>query len=85
MAQISAKFVRNGKKFLGNSVTVSYNFPIALASFPDACKIARLKLLFQKVCKTDPSKYKPISQLPLISKIFEKKIHGHAKNFYETE
>jgi len=40
--------------------------------FPEKCKIAKLKPLFKKGSKTEPKNYRPISLLPLISKIFEK-------------
>ena len=42
---------------------------------PDACKIAKLKPLYKKGKNTDPKNYKPISLLPVVSKIFEKVIH----------
>ena len=42
---------------------------------PDACKIAKIKPLYKKGKNTDPKNYKPISLLPVVSKIFEKVIH----------
>ena len=45
---------------------------MTLASFPDACKIAKVKPLFKKGSKTDPSNCRPISLLPLLSKVFER-------------
>ena len=44
---------------------------MALGSFPDACKIAKVKPLFKKGSKTDSSNYRLIS-LPLLSKVFER-------------
>ena len=45
---------------------------MTLGSFLNACKIAKVKTLFKKGSKTDPSNYRPISLLPLLFKVFEK-------------
>ena len=45
---------------------------MTLGSFTDAYKIAKLKPLFKKGSKTDPSNYRPLSLLPLLSKVFER-------------
>ena len=46
-----------------------------IENFPDPRKLAKLKLIFKKGSRMDPSNYRPISLLPLISKIFEKIVH----------
>ena len=38
-------------------------------------KVAKLKPIFKKDKETDPSNYRPISFLPLISKVLERIIH----------
>ena len=43
--------------------------------FPDPFKLAKMKPIFKKGSRMDPSNYRPISLLPLISKIFEKIVH----------
>ena len=52
-----------------------------MGSFPESCKIVKLKPLFKKGSKTNPSNYRPISLLPLISKIIEKLIHEQTSSF----
>ena len=52
-------------------------------TFPNDCKIAKLKPLFKRGSKTDPKNYRPISLLPLISKIIEKNIHDQTQNFID--
>ena len=54
---------------------------IKLASFPYSCKIAKLKPLFKKGSKTNPSNYRPILLLPLTSKIIEELIHKQTSSF----
>ena len=42
-----------------------------------------MKPLFKRGLKTDPKNYRPISLLPLISKIIEKIIHDQTQNFLD--
>ena len=56
---------------------------IKYSTFPNDCKIAKLKPLFKRGSKTDPKNYHPISLLPLISKIIEKIIHDQTQNFLD--
>ena len=44
--------------------------------FPDSLKIARVIPLFKSGDRNDITNYRPISLLPVISKIFEKLIHA---------
>ena len=50
-------------------------------SFPDACKIAKVKPLFKKASKIDSSNYRSISLLPLLSKVFERVALDQAEEF----
>ena len=43
--------------------------------------MAKWKPLFKKGSKTNPSNYRPISLLPLISKVIEKRIHEQTSTF----
>ena len=43
-----------------------------IRKFPDASKIAKVNPLFKQGSKTDSSNYRPISLLPLLSKVFER-------------
>ena len=52
--------------------------------FPNACIVAKLKPIFKKGKKVDPSNYRPISLLPLISKIIEKVVHDQTNEFLPT-
>ena len=58
---------------------------MALESFPDACKIAKVKALFKKGSKADPSNYRPISLLPLLSKVFESVVLDQTEEFLSLD
>ena len=47
---------------------------MALKCFPDVCKIAKLKPLFEKASKADRSIYRPIPLVVLLCKVFERVI-----------
>ena len=79
--QISGKFLKDGARILAKPVSELCNLFMALGSFPDACKIAKVKPLFKKGSKTDPSNYRPISLLPLLSKVFERVVLDQTEEF----
>ena len=72
---LSGRFLKDGSKVLATPITQICNLSIKLSTVPDECKIAKLKPLYKKGKKTDPKNYRPISLLPIISKILEKVIH----------
>ena len=72
---LSGRFLKDGSRVLSKPISELCNLSIKLGSFPDSCKIAKLKPLFKKGSKTNPSNYSSISPLPLIFKIIKKLIH----------
>ena len=64
-------------------ITQLCNLSIKLSVFPDDCKIAKLKPLYKKGSNIDPKNYRPISLLPLISKIFEKLVHIQTQEYLD--
>ena len=72
--QIPSKFLRDGDEVLALPLKNIINLSIKLLTFPEECKIAKLKPIFKKGVRTDPQNYHPISLLSLASKIIEKSI-----------
>ena len=58
-----------------------WNLSIKFSHFPKDCKVAKLKPLYKKGTKTDPKNFRPISLLPIVSKIIEKVIHDQTMNY----
>ena len=78
-----AKFLKEGAPVLASPITDLVNLSISLSLFPDDCKIAKLKPLYKKEAKTKPKNYRPISLLPLLSKIIERIIHNQTQEFLD--
>ena len=84
MDKLSGIFLKDGATLLASPLTQIVNLSIVFSLFPDPCKIAKLITLFKKGSKTDPKNYRPISLLPLLSKIFEKVVHIQTENFLKN-
>ena len=80
---LSSKFLKDGATALAKPISQSCNLSIKYSIFASDCKIAKLKPLFQKSLKTDPKNYRPISLLPLLSKIIEKVVHDQTLRFLQ--
>ena len=80
---LAGKFLKEGAPALALPITDLCNLSISLSSFPDDCKIAKLKPLYKKEAKTTTKNYRPISLLPLISKVIENFIHNQTQNFLD--
>ena len=53
--------------------------------FSNARKVAKLKPIFKRGKKTDPSNYRPFSLLSSVSKIIERVIHDQTNTFLSDE
>ena len=51
---LAGKFLKEGAPALSSPITDLCNLSISLSSFPDDCKIAKLKPLYKKEAKTKP-------------------------------
>ena len=73
---LSGRFLKDGSRVLSKPISELCNLSIKLGS-----KISKWKPLIKKGSKTNLSNYRPISLLPLISKIIEKLIHEQTSSF----
>ena len=80
---LTGKFLKEGAPVLASPITDLVNLSISLSLFPDDSKIAKLKPLYKKEAKTKPKNYRPISLLPLLSKIIERIIHNQTQEFLD--
>ena len=58
--------------FIEDSLVYLFNTSLETSQFPDSWKIARVSPIFKDGDKTEKSNYRPISVLPVVSRLFEK-------------
>ena len=68
---LAGRCLKDGSNILCTPIAKTCILSIKLASFPDNCKVAKIKPLYKKGLKTDSKNFRPISLLTLISKIIE--------------
>ena len=74
--KLPGRFLKDGTKILSKSISEICDLSISHGIFPNACKVAKLKPIFRKGKKVDPSNYRS-----LISKIIEKVVHDQTNEF----
>ena len=68
---IQSRLLRIASAEISNSLAYIFNKSLQLGAVSDEYKKARISAKFKKGAKTDPGKYRPISILPVVSKVFE--------------
>ena len=58
--------------FIEDSLVYLFNISLESSLFPDPWKNSRVSPIFQDGDKTEKSTYRPISVLPVVSRLFEK-------------
>ena len=78
--KLPGRFLKDGSKILSKPISEICNLSISHGIFPNGCKFAKLKPIFKKGKKVEPSNYRPISLLPLISKIIEEVVQDQTND-----
>ena len=69
---ISSYSLKLALPLIENSLAFLFNTSIETSRFPDSWKVARVTPTFKDGDRADKSNYRPISVLPVISRLFEK-------------
>ena len=81
IGKLPGRFLKDSAKTLSKPISEICNLSISHGTFLNACKVVKLKPIFKKGKKVDPSNYRPVSLLPLISQIIEKVVHDQTDEF----
>ena len=78
---LSARLLKIAAPAIAPSLTKLMNICITTGVFPSAWKVARITPLYKADAKSDKNNYRPVSVLPVLSKVLERHMHNHTYSF----
>ena len=82
---ISGKFLRDAAEVISSPLTYIMNLSLKSATVPDDFKLARVLPIYKKGNRNYEGNYRPVSILPVASKVLEKIVYNQMHNYLETE
>ena len=76
--------MKDNVNFFVDYICIFYSYTITYSKFPSFQKMANVILIFKKGSKSKKENFRPISILPVLSKIFEKLMSKQLSNFFEN-
>ena len=83
--QIPTHILKLSSNICSNALTDCINNAINDCVFPTELKCADVTPIFKKDCRTEKSNYRPISILPVLSKVFERIMYDQINNFIKSK
>ena len=81
---ISAKLLKLSKPAVTEPIKHMVNLGFSTSTFPTSLKIAQVVPIHKKNSTLDKSNYRPVSILPIVSKIFERSINSQLAEFFNN-
>ena len=78
---ISSYFLKLATPYIENSLVFMFNTSLETSQFPDSWKNARITPIFKDGDRAEKSNYRPISVLPVISRLFEKLVFNQLHQY----
>ena len=80
---VSSYFLKLRMPYIENSLAYIFNKSLESSRFPDDWKTARVTPIFKEGEKSNKSNYRPISVLPVISRLFEKLVFNQLYQYLD--
>ena len=81
---LSARFLKISSQTISKPLMKIINLSIQQGQYPSLFKMAKVTPIYKKGSKSDKNNYRPISILPVLSKIIEKHVSDNLKQYLET-
>ena len=81
---ITTYYVKSASRSIAYNLSILFNQTIKEGMFPDMFKLAKIIPVFKNDSPLTPSNYRPISILPILSKIFERLMYNRLLSFVST-
>ena len=80
---IPSKLLKMAANIVAPSLTSIFSKSILTGIYPNDWKTAKVTPLFKKGIKSDPNNYRPISVIPIISKVFERIVYNQLFHYLD--
>lgn len=81
---ISVKILKENEMFFSNYIFLIFSEAISSTKLRSSLKYANITPAFTKCCRSFKENYRPVSILPIISKIFEKLMSKQLSTFFQS-
>ena len=81
--EIPCRMLKDSAEILAEPKSQIVNMLLG-SKFPKGCKTAKVRPIFKKGKNTEPKNYKPVSLLPVMSKVIERVVHNQLKEHLEN-
>ncbi|CAH2087428.1 unnamed protein product [Euphydryas editha] len=81
---INTKSIKCIKNLIVDSMCKCFNKLLNDGEFPNSLKIAKVSPIYKSGLTSEPGNYRPISVLPVISKILEKILHNRLEKYLKS-
>ena len=80
---IPSRLLKDGADVLTYPLTVLFNLSVQQCKIPGEWKKAKVTPLYKNGAKSDPKNFRPISVLPIVSKVHERLIHNQLASYFD--
>ena len=82
LGTIPVRFLKDGSVVIAYTLSETFSQSLATGIFPDSLKVARISAIYKgKGSRSNPNNYRPISILSVVSRLFEKLVHGQLYSY----
>ena len=83
-SDIPVKLIKENSDLFAEIICKYFNESLEKSKFPDCLKLANVTPVFKKGARTSKNNYRPVSILPILSKLFERLISKQLSEFFES-
>ena len=83
-SDIPANLIKENNDLFAEIICKYFNGSLEKSKFPDFFKLANVTPVFKKGARTSKNNYRPVTILPILSKLFERLISEQFSEFFES-
>ena len=83
-SDIPVKIIKVNENFFAEAICFYFNKSLENGKFPNCLKLANITPVFKKGPRTSKNNYRPVSILPIFSKIFERLLSRQLSEFFDN-